>query len=145
MSQLKLSSSLPARQSGRFLIAEDDALMREVLVRVLTAEGNLVQAAGDGRQALGLYENDKFDLVILDYEMPDMSGDELAVIIKALAPTQPLMMITAYSEKLALNLLTDIEVIVQKPFEIAALREAIKRSLRQQRQAPADDIISLAR
>src|SRR5690348_17376976 len=94
MSQLvNLSSRLPAGQSGRFLIAEDDAFVREVLVRVLTAEGNSVQAVGDGRQALGLYENDKFDLVILDYEMPDMSGDELALIIKALAPTQPLIMI----------------------------------------------------
>jgi two-component system cell cycle sensor histidine kinase/response regulator CckA len=99
--------------------------MREALERLLTANGHLVQSVTNGREGLLLFEKGKFDLVILDYEMPDVKGDELALIIKALAPAQPLIMITAFPETLATNLLTDVDMVIKKPSDPQELRTGV--------------------
>ena len=47
-----------------------------------------------------LFKADHFDLVITDFEMPQMKGNELAARIKQISPSQPILMITAYAERL---------------------------------------------
>ena len=71
-------------------------------------------------------------MVILDYEMPDVKGDELALMIKALAPDQPLIMLTGFPERLTTNLLTDVDMIISKPFNPQELRAAVRKLLRAQ-------------
>jgi CheY-like chemotaxis protein len=68
-------------------------------------------------------------LVITDFEMPMMKGDELAAAIKARAPKQPVVMITAYAEMLQAsgNPLTGVDLIISKPFLLENLREAIAK------------------
>ena len=111
----------------RILVVDDELLIRESIKRVLEFDGNSVETAATGKEALARFENDKFDLVILDYEMPDMRGDELALLIKALAPKQPIAMVTAYPTTLAGNLLTEVDAIISKPFRPQELREAALR------------------
>jgi len=41
----------------------------------------------------------KYDIIIVDYEMPKMKGDQLAVAIRGLSPHQPILMLTAHGEK----------------------------------------------
>lgn len=119
-------------RAGRILIVDDDPIMHEVLARTLATEGHTLETASDGREALVLFENDKFDLVILDYEMPDMKGDELALIINALAPDQRLLMITAYPERLGPNLVLDVDDVIRKPFDPALVRSVTSRLMHQQ-------------
>ena len=111
----------------RILVVDDETIIRESIKRVLDFDGNAVETAATGKEALVCFENDKFDLVILDYEMPDMRGDELALLIKALAPNQPIAMVTAYPDTLAGNLLTKVDLIISKPFRPQELREAAIR------------------
>jgi DNA-binding response OmpR family regulator len=75
------------------------------------------------------FQPGKFDLIILDYEMPDTKGDKLAAAIKALAPGQPILMITAYSETLRLAGIFPLSVnsVMSKPFDIREFREKVRQ------------------
>lgn len=94
---------------------------------MLTFDGHEVYTANSAREALDVFEKDKFDLVITDFAMPVMKGDELAVAIKERAPGQPVIMITAYAEMLETsgNPLSGVDRMISKPFLLDDLREAI--------------------
>jgi len=61
----------------KILVAEDEAMMSEIVVRKLDASGFDVQAAYDGKQALELWLKEKPDIVLLDLIMPEMDGFEV--------------------------------------------------------------------
>src|SRR5215813_5910386 len=96
---------------------------------MLTFDGHIVETANNGREALQMFQEGKFDLVITDFAMPAMKGDELAAAIKARSPKQPVVMITAYAEMLQScgNPLKGVDFIISKPFLLENLREAIAK------------------
>jgi len=110
------------------LVAEDDPGVRESLCLLLRIDRHTVVAATNGREALALFSEQRFDLVIVDYAMPEMQGNELAQHIRRMAPAQRILMVTAYFEKVVD---TDIPVdaILSKPFAIEDLRRAIAKLL----------------
>ena len=73
----------------RILIAEDEKAVRESISMLLGVDDHVVVETENGAEALELMRKDKFDLVITDFEMPVMKGNELAVKIKALAQSSP--------------------------------------------------------
>lgn len=77
-----------------------------------------------------MFEKSKYDLVITDYAMPSMKGDELAATIKTLVPGQPIVMVTAYAEMLRASglPLTGVDCVISKPFLLEHLREAIEKT-----------------
>jgi len=70
-----------AFQDKRVLIADDEMSIREVLAELLSTEGFHVETASDGLEALELIKKNKFDLIITDIRMPNISGPELYDII----------------------------------------------------------------
>ena len=84
----------------RILLADDQQEVREMTKLMLDMDGHIVTEAGNGREALDLFTPDRFDLVITDYVMPLMKGDELARNIKRLAPAEPILMITGSATEL---------------------------------------------
>ena len=90
---------------ARILIAEDDPNIRLGLVATLESDGYAVTAAGDGAQALKLYPQQKFDLVLLDIMMPKLSGFEVCQEIRSNPETKGIMVLMVT----ALNELGDIE------------------------------------
>lgn len=96
---------------------------------MLAFDGHSVETASSAKAALALFEKGKFDLVITDFAMPAMKGDELALAIKARDPQQPVVMITAYAEMLQAHgkPLPGVDFIISKPFLLENLREAISR------------------
>jgi CheY-like chemotaxis protein len=70
---------------------------------------------------LQLFTGSQFDLVITDYLMPGMLGDELAQNIKNIAPAQPILMMTAYLEKLVGGG-KPADAVLGKPLSIDDLR-----------------------
>src|SRR2546427_10816236 len=96
---------------------------------MLNFDGHVVETANCAQDALAMFDQGKFDLVITDFSMPNMKGDELAAAIKARAPNQPVVMITAYAEMLQSsgNPLKGVDFVISKPFLLENLREAIAK------------------
>jgi PAS domain S-box-containing protein len=67
----------------RVLVAEDNALNRRVLLRLLEKRGHTVLLAEDGRQALAAVERDAFDVILMDVQMPGLNGIETTTAIRA--------------------------------------------------------------
>jgi CheY-like chemotaxis protein len=72
-----------------------------------------------------------FDLVIVDYLMPVMKGDQLALALKGRFPNLPIVMITADAEKVELS--SDkppgVDLLIAKPFQMEELRKAVNHVL----------------
>jgi len=113
------------------LVVDDEAYVCDALKMLLTIDGHEVATASSGAEAITLFEQKPFDVVITDYSMPMMKGDELAAAIKARKPSQPIVMITAYVEVLtgSKTPLNGIDVLVSKPFRLEQLRDAIAKAL----------------
>ena len=117
--------SEPGRVLGkRILLVDDDPAARESIKLLLTIDRHGVVEAKNGQEALQLFSQAPFDLVIIDYFMPQMKGKELAAYIKLAAPLLPILMVTAYLEKLV-DTDTQVDGMLPKPFGIAELRGAI--------------------
>lgn len=111
------------------LVVDDDPVVCETVHMLLEWEGHAVEAASSGAEALARFEPGKFDVVFTDYLMPMMTGDQLAAAIKQRAPAQPVVMLTAYPEKLKDpgHPLIGVDFLLGKPFEIENLREALEK------------------
>jgi CheY-like chemotaxis protein len=70
-------------QPQRVLCAEDHPQMAELMTKVLRQAGHSVVCVPDGRQALQLCDADRFDVVVTDHQMPNVSGLELVAQLRA--------------------------------------------------------------
>ncbi|MDI6625622.1 MAG: response regulator transcription factor [Brevundimonas sp.] len=118
--------------ASRILIADDDPLLRSLLVHRLSADGHDVLVAGDGAQALASIAEQKPDLIVLDALMPIMDGFEVLRRLKAgRLSTAPIIMLTALKRE------QDIVGALQlgaadylvKPFIPDELSERVRRLL----------------
>ena len=118
---------------------DDEPFVCDAVKMMLAFDGHDVETANSGPEALALFEKGKFDLVITDFAMPSMKGDELAATIKSVSPGQPIVMITAYAEMLqsAGNPLSGVDFVISKPFLLDNLREAIAKALARRDSPPA--------
>lgn len=80
----------------RILIAEDEKTQRDLLEGFLKKEGFSVEAVTHGQEALQKLQEDFFDLVLLDYKMPQLDGLQTLREIRRLYPEVPVVMMTAY-------------------------------------------------
>jgi CheY-like chemotaxis protein len=113
----------------RILVVDDEPFVCDAVRMMLNFDGHHVETASNGKEALELFQKGKFDLVITDYEMPSMKGDELAAEIKKILPKQPVVMVTAYAEMLQTSQgrMTGVDLIIGKPFLLDSLRQAIAK------------------
>jgi CheY-like chemotaxis protein len=111
------------------LIVDDEPTVCFTVQLLLQDDGYVVDGAKSGAEALALFEPGKFDMIFTDYLMPEMKGDQLAAAIKSLSPKQPVVMVTAYPEKLQSSEcpLGGVDSIICKPFDVEDLRSAISR------------------
>lgn len=122
--------AIPEKSGRRILVVDDDEMVSNTLRKVLALDGHAAELVSSASKALAALEQSKFDLVITDYEMPVMKGDQLAAEIKARIPTQPIVILTAYREKLrASGRPVQADLILGKPFDLWEFRKAINSLL----------------
>ncbi len=92
-----------ARQSLRILLAEDNAVNQQLARRLLEKRGHTVSVAGDGRDALALFDREPFDVVLMDVQMPQMDGFEATAALRAkeneTGRRVPIIALTAHAMK----------------------------------------------
>ncbi len=121
--------------TASILVADDDAVARELLVEVLTREGYRVRAAASGAEAIRAAESEVFDVALIDLRMPDVDGLAVLARIRALDPAPPVFILTAFAA-----IETTIEAIRQgaydylsKPFRVDEIKLAVRRVLETER------------
>lgn len=116
---------------------DDDPGVREVVGFVLGLDHHRVVEARNGKEALGRFEHESFDLVITDYAMPEMNGQELASNLRRLKQEQRILMISGHANLMP-QLGRDVDLLLGKPFSIQGLRQAIETVLQKAIQASGD-------
>jgi CheY-like chemotaxis protein len=126
---LKKKMSKPHIPSRHILVVDDEPFVCDAVKMMLTFDGHRVDTANGAKEALALFEKEKYDVVITDYAMPTMKGDDLATAIKKVVPDQPIVMVTAYAEMLRTSdqPLKGVDFVISKPFLLEHLREAIRK------------------
>lgn len=115
----------------RILVAEDEASLREFISRNLEARGYAVSEAGNGLEALALWESETPHLVVLDIMMPRMDGLEVCRRIRERS-TAPIIALTALDDEADKVAALDLGVddYLTKPFGIEELLARVRAALR---------------
>ncbi len=132
--------------SARILIAEDDADIRRGLIATLESEGHDVTAAADGVQALRLWGQGTFELVVLDIMMPKASGYDVCRELRAKGATVPVLFLTAKGEEIdkVVGLKLGADDYVTKPFGVHELLARVEALLRRGRLSQGASINAAA-
>ena len=124
----------------RILLVEDEEPLRACLRMLLQHEGHHVTEASNGAEAMNLFTSGLFDLVITDFEMPVMKGNMLAAGIKLLAPSLPILMITA-SARARRDAENPVDAILNKPFTADDLHCALRKLLAAQPEPAQPSVV----
>jgi CheY-like chemotaxis protein len=117
--------SVSSGRKLKLLVVDDEPSICDCIRLLLSHDGHDVEVANSAGAALSVFAKDKFDLIFTDYSMPGMKGDELAERIKAVAPNQPVMMISGFAPER--DALRSVDFVLSKPFDLGDLREAVSR------------------
>ena len=101
----------------RILYCEDNDLVREVTLELLTRDDREIVAVSTAEQALAAFQQQPFDAVITDVSLPEMSGLDLARALLAQTPTLPVIVATGYDLDFQLRTLGPRVRFIIKPFE----------------------------
>lgn len=106
---------------------DDDPNVRKIFSLLIEFDGHEVQAVDNGEAALARLEQNEFDLIITDYLMPGMKGDQLAALIKQRRPDQPVIMASGSfaDSNFDGSSIAGVDCLLNKPFSMTELREAI--------------------
>jgi DNA-binding response OmpR family regulator len=117
------------------LIVEDDELLRDGLCAQLAQAGHTVTPAADGAKALTLLESSRFDGVILDLGLPQVSGMEVLRWIRRRLPALPVLVLTARDgvDDRVQGLNAGADDYLTKPFSMAELQARLGALLRRAR------------
>ncbi len=115
----------------RVLLAEDNPINRKVAVRMLERLGVSADVVGDGEQAVAAVREGRYDVVLMDVQMPRMNGFDATLAIRAMGVEQPhIVALTANAamgdEQMCLD--AGMDAYLSKPFRVDALSAALERA-----------------
>jgi CheY-like chemotaxis protein len=126
-----VSSNAGQAISRRILVAEDNKSIQDVVSRILKFMGFEVALAGNGIEALSVFLDSSFDLVLTDLQMPNMDGWSLASRIKERSPNTPVVLMTGADRETVLKKVErgPVDSVLFKPFRLEALQRTVQGAL----------------
>ena len=129
------------------LLVDDDAPLRDTLVRSFTREGHAITAVGSGAEALEQAESGSFDIVLLDVALgPGPSGHDVCRTLRSRRNMVPIIMLTALDSEadIVQGLEAGADDYVTKPFGLAELRSRVRAVMRRAGVRVADgDVVKI--
>jgi DNA-binding NtrC family response regulator len=125
----------PVSAHGSILIIDDEAAIRESLQTLLELEGYEVEIAETGEEGLARIGENTYDLVLLDYALPDRNGIEVLADIRDRDPEFPVIMITAYGtvENAVRAMQGGAANFIQKPWDNEKLLADVRNTIARRR------------
>jgi two-component system response regulator CiaR len=116
----------------RILVIEDDAVLREAVVAILSGENYTVDHAATGDEGLYTAEQDIYDLIVLDIMLPEISGLDIVRTLRAAGSTVPILLLTARDsvDDRVIGLESGADDYLVKPFAMCELLARIKALIR---------------
>src|SRR5262245_16137828 len=115
---------------ARILVADDEPAIIELLRTVLSIWSYAVEICADGEAALARASEDRFSVLLLDDQMPRLSGLEVVRRLRAARSRVPVVLMSGHFSDSVVEecrRLADVQTL-PKPFTLAALREALRRA-----------------
>lgn len=133
-SAVQLDEDIIDMEGLRVLVVDDSPLARKFIMKVLQGMGiEIFTEAGDGQEAIDLLQNNFFDLVVTDYNMPNINGKELTEYIrnKSSQSSVPVMMVSseASSSRLSGVQQSGVSALCDKPFAPEEVRKLLNSIL----------------
>jgi DNA-binding NtrC family response regulator len=110
----------------RVLVVDDDGMVRQVLARQLQSFGMLVETAEGGAQAMARLDREPFDALMLDLDMPGVTGLDVLLHVQRVAPAMPVLVVTGTFEA---ERIEGAVVVLPKPVDGRSLRMALSDAL----------------
>jgi CheY-like chemotaxis protein len=90
-------SARPGSGHGIVLLVDDDPGMLDTLVDIIASSGYDVETAHSGAAAVAMVEQSRFDVTLMDVQMPGLNGVEALKAMRAIAPSMAVIMMTAFT------------------------------------------------
>jgi CheY-like chemotaxis protein len=123
----------PRKGIKKILLVDDDAELKQILSQVLTRLGYQVTAHTSSFEALAEFKANpaKFDLVLTDFDMPKMNGDQLVQRIMAIRPSMPAIINTGNSQSITAEMVKTLGIrgVLKKPATTSKLAAMIREVL----------------
>ena len=131
----------PTNSKYKILVVDDDLELNTSFALLLEFDGHEVQTAYTGEAALEKLANSHFDLMISEYWLPRLRGDELAALVKQRWPDLPIILVTANFEEIHMDgpPIGGVNCLLDKPFTMTQLREAMNWVLGHQEETSAGE------
>lgn len=112
---------------------EDFNTSRQIIKKLLESLGYQVEEAADGREALMFFDGSQIDLVITDYNMPNMNGGELVEYIRSKEEYKyiPIFMLSTETNIEKQNRAREAKITcwIKKPFDVAEFKKLVQKVL----------------
>lgn len=127
-----VESTQSNKTPAKILVVEDESEIRELISLLLLRQGHSVQQCRTAVEAAASLQKDKYDLMVLDWMMPQMSGIDLLKSFSTNLSRPPVLMVTAKSEPqdIVQGLEAGADDYITKPFEPAVFSARISALLR---------------
>lgn len=126
-----LRSNHDKNTKAEILVVDDELLIRDLLFDFLSSQGFTAHLAENGRKAIEMIDNIKFQVALVDLKMPEMDGIEFTGYLHKAKPEIPVIIMTAYPsmDSAIESIKNGVYDYIVKPFKIANLFEIIKNAI----------------